>query len=338
MKNLVSFIVVGIMLFASVFTLAACSKPKQYTITVDPNIEHGTITVSHEVATPGEEIIISFEAEQGYTLDYSSLKANGEMILAFSFVMPNKNVLITAKFIAISAPVWDVTEDIRHIAENIYLNHMNKQNTNGDEREVVEVDDDEIFIALLGVPEDEEYELKFFNTTMTPTNMEIALGNNRYIQAPLFKKQDSVLYLFAPALHMFVIEDALQVWVNDQSYAMLIENNANQLAVYQAKHNGQDLQFEQGKVNVDNFENDIQLKFAVGNSPVNTSHFYVSSITIYFDDQTHTTIFQCGLMDSGNVNFELLHNLPQDKQIASYNVNFQIVGAGFAQFEVLQNQ
>lgn len=79
---------------------SACNEPPriEYQITITEN-ENGEILVNKTNAYAGDVISISVNANEGYKLEEDSLKYNGIKINNFSFVMPEKDVVITANFI-----------------------------------------------------------------------------------------------------------------------------------------------------------------------------------------------------------------------------------------------
>ena len=78
---------------------------KQYDITIDPAIEHGTVQASDLKAIKDAVITVTVTPDSQYKLKAGSLKYNGIAIDAsLTFSMPEENVTITAAFIADSEP------------------------------------------------------------------------------------------------------------------------------------------------------------------------------------------------------------------------------------------
>lgn len=90
-------------------------KPS-HTVTV-ADMEGGTVTAEPKTARAGTTINLTITPAAGKSLKAGSLKANGTVISGTSFVMPKKDVLITAEFedalsvksIAIKTPPTDAT-------------------------------------------------------------------------------------------------------------------------------------------------------------------------------------------------------------------------------------
>ena len=69
-----------------------------FTITINQNISHGTVTVDKTTAAVGETVSVTVSPEYGYALVPGSLKANETDIQNGSFTMPAANVVVTAQF------------------------------------------------------------------------------------------------------------------------------------------------------------------------------------------------------------------------------------------------
>lgn len=67
-----------------------------YNVTINDNISNGKIDVSKDTAKQGEEITIDVMPDEGYKLE--SIYLNDELLDDTTFVMPNKNVYLTATF------------------------------------------------------------------------------------------------------------------------------------------------------------------------------------------------------------------------------------------------
>ncbi|MDR1692451.1 MAG: M6 family metalloprotease domain-containing protein [Oscillospiraceae bacterium] len=74
-----------------------------YSVTVAP-LANGSVAVSAEEAAAGETVTVTVTPDEGYRLAEGSLKVNGIAIVGDSFVMPAKDVTITAEFEAIAVP------------------------------------------------------------------------------------------------------------------------------------------------------------------------------------------------------------------------------------------
>ena len=96
-RNSVLLSVLICCLCAVLFT--GCFGPKnpvEYTITVDDNIENGTIECDIATAKAGDVITVTATPDEHYQL--VSITVNGEAIEGTSFVMPKKDVVISATF------------------------------------------------------------------------------------------------------------------------------------------------------------------------------------------------------------------------------------------------
>ncbi len=71
-----------------------------HTITIDPDIEHGTITADKAEAAKGDKVTLTITPETGYELDTLSVRgANTETgTLNHAFTMPDEDVTVTATF------------------------------------------------------------------------------------------------------------------------------------------------------------------------------------------------------------------------------------------------
>lgn len=84
-------------------------EPTQYNITIDQNIENGSIQCDRTTAKAGETITVTAEANENYQL--VSITVNGEAITGNSFVMPEKDVVISATFDLAADLTESVPED-----------------------------------------------------------------------------------------------------------------------------------------------------------------------------------------------------------------------------------
>ena len=97
-----------------------------YTVTVDNNIEGGTIAVGSETYTAGERVIVNVYPNEGYVLDkvIATVASTGESLTVTNtaFVMPAANVNVTATFkkgyrIEVTFPDGGETVDFPRTAE-----------------------------------------------------------------------------------------------------------------------------------------------------------------------------------------------------------------------------
>ncbi len=88
------------------YDFKALFKAKQYTITVDPAIENGTVTPSTSVAKMGQTITLTVTPAEGYQT--VSVTVDGVAIEGNTFVMPAKDVTVSATF---EAKEYTITVD-----------------------------------------------------------------------------------------------------------------------------------------------------------------------------------------------------------------------------------
>ena len=72
------------------------AKPKDYKITIDDSIEHGSVQCEMTTAKAGDTVTVTAEADEDYQL--IAITVNGEAISGDSFVMPEADVVISATF------------------------------------------------------------------------------------------------------------------------------------------------------------------------------------------------------------------------------------------------
>lgn len=87
-------------LCAAVFTACGDDAVK-YQISVE-GVQNGLITVSTTEAAAGETITVTCTPDNGFMFKEGSLQMNGEPVQGNSFVMPEKDVVLTAKFLSLN--------------------------------------------------------------------------------------------------------------------------------------------------------------------------------------------------------------------------------------------
>ncbi|MGN0748523.1 MAG: leucine-rich repeat protein [Christensenellales bacterium] len=112
-KALLSVLCCFALIFCSAFVFTACTRADMtaYNITIDEAIQSGWVKVIGDPIA-GEEITIVLNPETGYEIVPGSLKVNGEEVVGKTFIMPEGNVNITAKFKKINYAVS--TGDVEH--------------------------------------------------------------------------------------------------------------------------------------------------------------------------------------------------------------------------------
>ena len=73
-----------------------------HNVNIDTAIKNGTVMANHKTAASGETVFLSVEANKGYKLVENSLKVNGTPVSGNSFIMPDKEVTITADFVRLA--------------------------------------------------------------------------------------------------------------------------------------------------------------------------------------------------------------------------------------------
>lgn len=84
-----------------------------HTITIDPDIEHGTVTADKTEAAKGDKVTLTITPDEGYELDTLSVRgANTETgTLNHAFTMPDEDVTVTATFKAKEVALTGITLD-----------------------------------------------------------------------------------------------------------------------------------------------------------------------------------------------------------------------------------
>lgn len=124
MKQRKSILFLAIMLCLCFVTMVSCGlinpddqntpdpqpdpQPTSYSITVDEEIQHGSIQCEVDSAIAGETITVTAEADKNYQL--VSITVNGEAIDGYSFTMPEADVVISATF-AIAADLVEAVPE-----------------------------------------------------------------------------------------------------------------------------------------------------------------------------------------------------------------------------------
>ena len=112
MKNkFLSFVFAICFIVPCMFMLSACTittnDTNKLTISINSELANGSIYLNKSVAEAGDTIKLMPVPNEGYELQLGSLKYNDTLIIDNTFIMPNKNVVITASFILIENPPQD---------------------------------------------------------------------------------------------------------------------------------------------------------------------------------------------------------------------------------------
>ena len=92
-------------LMAAALLFTGCHRPEdaivEYTITVESNIENGTVSVDKTTATEGETVKITVKPNEGYLQDEITVtdsSKNAITVTSNTFTMPKSNVVVSATF------------------------------------------------------------------------------------------------------------------------------------------------------------------------------------------------------------------------------------------------
>lgn len=108
MKKLIIFLALVCTLICSVVCLAACANAKEYSV-VCQDAEHGYVTVADKNVEAGEKIILAAHPSAGYKL--TTFLLDGEAIDGVSFIMPEKDVTVSAQFELLTYSITYVLDD-----------------------------------------------------------------------------------------------------------------------------------------------------------------------------------------------------------------------------------
>lgn len=108
MKKFLIVIASVIALICGALCFAACSGGTEYSVTCG-DCENGYVTVSEAKAEAGEKVIVAAHPDAGYKL--TSFVLDGEVMEGCSFVMPEKDVTVSATFEALTYSINYVLGD-----------------------------------------------------------------------------------------------------------------------------------------------------------------------------------------------------------------------------------
>lgn len=115
MKKFFSFAIVCACLLFGIFGLSACGNKARYSVTCG-DCENGYVIVADSKACAGEKVILAAHPDAGYKL--TSFTVDGEELDGVSFVMPGKDVTVSAMFEAITYLVTYVLGDAEFTGNN----------------------------------------------------------------------------------------------------------------------------------------------------------------------------------------------------------------------------
>ncbi len=108
MKKFIIFIALLGALICSAVGLAACAGGKEYTV-VCQTCENGYVTVAVTNVNAGEKVILAAHPSAGYKL--TTFILDGEELEGVSFIMPEKDVTVSAQFELLTYSVTYVLDD-----------------------------------------------------------------------------------------------------------------------------------------------------------------------------------------------------------------------------------
>ena len=115
MKKIIGAIIVFIAAICGALCLSACSNGKTYSVTCQ-EVENGYVIVSDKKVEAGEKVILAAKPAAGYKL--TELIVDGKTIDGTSFVMPNRDVTVSARFEVITYSVTYVLGDATAVGNN----------------------------------------------------------------------------------------------------------------------------------------------------------------------------------------------------------------------------
>lgn len=95
MKKFLIFLAAGVTLTCAAAGLAACADRAEYTVACESS-ENGYVSVADTKAEAGEKVILAAHPSVGYKL--TAFLLDGEVIDGCSFIMPEKDVTVSAQF------------------------------------------------------------------------------------------------------------------------------------------------------------------------------------------------------------------------------------------------
>jgi hypothetical protein len=104
----------------------ATHSPAIYTITINPDIQNGSITANHGSSTAGTEVTLAVSSDGGYQLKSGSLIVSyadktidiTETHDVFTFKMPAANVTVSAAFVSTNASLYSLTVNTGPLSPN----------------------------------------------------------------------------------------------------------------------------------------------------------------------------------------------------------------------------
>ncbi|MBO4870588.1 MAG: leucine-rich repeat protein [Muribaculaceae bacterium] len=148
--------------------------PTMYTITIDENIENGTVTADKAEAEEGEIVTLTVTPAEGYQLENITVSPETlelEVIVDenYQFTMPADNVTVTATFSLIPPTTYTITID-----ENIENGTVTADKAEAEEGEIV----------TLTVTPAEGYQLKTITVTGVNTDVLAPVDENNQFEMP----------------------------------------------------------------------------------------------------------------------------------------------------------
>lgn len=108
MKKILIVLAACMALLCAVLTLSACSGETDYSVACQ-DCENGYVTVAQSKVEAGERVILAAHPNAGYML--SAFVVDGDIIDGCSFVMPQKDVTVSARFEVVTYSITYIPGD-----------------------------------------------------------------------------------------------------------------------------------------------------------------------------------------------------------------------------------
>lgn len=116
MKKFITIIAAVAMITASCISLSACTSKESYSVSV-ATVPHGTVYTVQQTAKAGEKVRLACMPEIGYKL--TGYTVDGSAIEGNTFVMPDKNVEVSAGFEIVTYSITYIVDGIAVENDNL---------------------------------------------------------------------------------------------------------------------------------------------------------------------------------------------------------------------------
>ncbi|MBO4871075.1 MAG: leucine-rich repeat protein [Muribaculaceae bacterium] len=170
--------------------------PTKYAITIDENIQNGTVTADKEEAEEGEIVTLTVTPAEGYQLENITVTPETldlEVIVDenYQFTMPADNVTVSATFSLIPPTMYTITID-----ENIENGTVTADKAEAEEGEIV----------TLTVTPAEGYQLENITVTPETLDLEVIVDENYQFTMPADNVTVSATFSEIPPV---IVENAI---------------------------------------------------------------------------------------------------------------------------------